>query len=135
MLGVRKASIPVCIKSTRCCVTPSVPVNQTALTLPCYIEYDFCTHVPSVAAQKKKTKKGEVTSRVPFITSDSITQSLRGRGGRPRLVGCDVARSANYPAHSSCHSSSVGCQGSCFFKYCETEREHEPDSYVNVESD
>lgn len=52
-------------------------------------------------------------------------------GGRPRLVGCDVALSSNYPAHSSCHSSSVGCHSSYFFKYCEMEQEHEPDSCVN----
>lgn len=128
MLGVRKASIPVCIKSTSCCVTPSVPVNQTALGAP----WLLCTRpLCGCATKKKEEKKREVTSQVPFITFDSIARSLRGRGGRPRPAGCDVAWSANYPAHSSCHSGSVGCQSSCFFKYCEMEQEPEPDSNVN----
>lgn len=76
-------------------------------------------------------KKRVVTSQVPFVTFDSIAQSQWSRGGSPRPVGCDVVWSANYAAHSSCHSRSVGCQSSCFFKYCEMEQEHESDSYVN----
>ncbi len=73
----------------------------------------------------------DVTSQVPFIISDSFARSLGGQRVEPRLAGSDVAWSANYRAHSSCHSGSVGCRDSCFFKLCEMEHKHNPDLYVD----